>query len=164
MKKSPKNRLHIETGDVWTEYTGTREDLIASGIASQDMFPRGRKQVSSHFGQTLTESWIVSRLREERFIVTIMHERDQAANRALPWDPVGYKDKLLRHAAGAFDYMVLQAASGDVEKEKFGRATHRLSEKDRQRLSALREQALHIIRQARVERGERHLRVVDSEE
>lgn len=161
MKKPLKNRLHIEEGDVWTEYTGSREDLIAGGIATPGMFPEGRKQVNSHFGETLTENWIVSRLREERFIVTVMHDRNSGRDRSLPWDPVAFKDKLLRHTAGAFDYMVLQAASGDVEKEKFGTITHRLSEKDRHRLSALREQALQIIRQARVERGDRHLYIVD---
>jgi hypothetical protein len=163
MKKNCKNRLHVEEGDVWTEYTGTREDLIAGGIATPDMFPKGRKQVSSHFGETLTENWIVSRLREERFIVTLMHDRDVGRDPSRPWNPVAFKDKLLRHTAGAFDYMVLQAAAGDVEKEKFGRVTHKLSEKDRQRLLALREQALHIIRQARVERGERYLRIVDAD-
>lgn len=164
MNKILQNRLDIEEGEIWTEYTGTREELIAGEVATRDMFPGDGKRVKSHIGDTIAGNWIVSRLREERFTVTLMHERKPGGKQALPWDPVSYKDTLLRHTAGAFDYLVLQAASGDVELGKYGSVTHRLSDKDQQKLSALREYALHVIRQARVERGKRHLSIVPGRE
>jgi hypothetical protein len=163
MNKNPKTRLEIEKGVIWTEYTGTREALIAEGVATSDMFPIGRKTINSHLGNDVTEGWRVTRLREERFRVTIMHERAARPDAPAPWDPLTFKQKLLRHAAGALDYMILQPAAGDTEKEKYGTATHRLNVKDRQKLLALREQLIHAINQATVERvdGRPRLRLLE---
>ena len=152
MNKNPKTRLEIEKGVIWTEYTGTREALIAEGVATPDMFPSGRKTISSHLGSDVTEGWRVTRIREERYKVTLMHEPAARSETLAPWDPLTFKQKLLRHAAGALDYMILQPAAGDSEREKYGTATHRLNVKDRQKLLALREQLMHAINHATVER------------
>ena len=154
MNENPKTRLEIEKGVIWTEYTGTREALIAEGVATPDMFPSGRKTINSHIGKDVTDGWRVTRLREERFKVTIMHEQATRPDMPAPWDPLTFKQKLLRHAAGALDYMVLQPAAGDTERAKHGTATHRLNRRDRQKLLALREQLIHTINHATVERAD----------
>ena len=154
MDNNSRTRLEIEKGVIWTEYTGTREALIAEGVATPDMFPSGRNTTNSHFGKDVTEGWRVTRVREERFKVTIMHDRMGQTDAPAPWDPLKFKQKLLRHAAGALDYLILQPAAGDTERHKYGKATHRLNLKDRKKLLALREQLIHTINQATVERAD----------
>ena len=152
--------IEVEGNAYWTAYTGTRADLVAAGIATEEAFPVWPKRKRLHIGRDVPrEQWFSIRyIKGGRY--RVQFDRPMPPDPA-PWNPTKYRDEMATWIGSAFD-AAIRDARGSIEAEIYGRPTHQLAARDLQQLKALREQALHLIHRASVERagGERRLRIV----
>lgn len=51
--------IQFASDSSWLKYTGDRDDLIAEGLATPDMFPEGRKRVRRDGESSYSSSWEV---------------------------------------------------------------------------------------------------------
>jgi len=66
-----------------TTYTGTREQLISSGIAKPDQFPEGRKRLKWDYSK-FPDTWEVRKLKGGIFSINKGHEHQYAAPKKPP--------------------------------------------------------------------------------
>ena len=137
----------------WTAYTGTQADLVAAGIAPAELFPIWPKRRYDNYSPDTPRDQMISiqRMKGARFRVTLDRPLPPEALPPAPWDPVAFRSSMARWIGSAFE-VAIKDARGLAEAEVYGRATHRMAEKDVQRLRALRDHAVSAILQAPVER------------
>lgn len=65
-------------------FTGARQDLIAAGVASAAMFPRGRRRMIFHIGRHVPRSqhYATRRRPDGLFEVAIYHDAKPLAHKA----------------------------------------------------------------------------------
>lgn len=147
--------VEIESERIYTEFTGSREALIAGGFATEAMFPEGRKRTKRLLGPG--GSWDLKfdtkYLKGGRWTVRRWHEAKEAPRRPIPWDPEKYRAGLLVGARAALQIFVVDIANGESEHKAYGQSTHQLNDTDQQKVAALAEQIVEVIRHAVIERG-----------
>jgi hypothetical protein len=107
-----RSRIEIERREVYDTFSGTREDLIAAGIASEAMFPEWPKRVLWDYqvqGDGQPPGWKVQRIKGGRFVVTRWHELRRTP---APWDPDDFRVSVGNAAIWATDRL-LEFCQGD---------------------------------------------------
>lgn len=148
-----ENRIEIEYGEFCTVYTGTREDLIAAGVADKAMFPSGRNQAISNLRPEvpLNRRWITRDIKHGRFEICQWHERRSLPRPPASWNPQAFRENVTRCADASLQALI-QKIAGDIEAEDHdGIATHRFADADQQRIRQLHAQLIDVIRNARIE-------------
>ncbi len=144
-------RFVVSETETFTIYEGSREDLIAEGVATASMFPEGRKRVKDRLGPDIPkrENWITRRLKGNRYRLIRYHEYREPPREPIPWSPGRFKSRVA-HSADMYLDLVQNEARGGIEGELYGRRTHRICREDLDRIRSLSHQLVDAILQARV--------------
>jgi hypothetical protein len=122
---SKRSELRIDSCPLYLCAVGTREELIAEGLCTQDQFPEGRKRVACAPGG----AWMLQRLKGAAWQFTRRHDEPQPArrDRGPEYDsPEAWRDKqhdIIRRLA----YVALGFADGSYEAHTYGGTSLRLS-------------------------------------
>jgi hypothetical protein len=110
------SKLEIERQDCYTRYTGTREDLIAEGVASDDMFLEWSRRTKKQFspGMVGEPAWKVAYKKGSRFAVTLWHADRESPLEPAPWNPADFKRGLSLQAGVMMNFFI-QDATGRHE-------------------------------------------------
>ncbi len=153
--KCVRNRLEIEKSEFCTRYTGTKEELIAAGVAGGVTFPVWPKRTTRNcFRDTPQDQrYGITYRKGGRFTLKRWHDPKESRKEPAPWDPAAFKVSLLGYGR-VFSLFLLDQASGACEHFKCGnsKATHRLSAADLDKLRALQCQITNVINKATIER------------
>lgn len=153
--------IEKEESSSWTRYTGTKEKLIAAGVATEDMFPIWPKRVKDNYGPdtTLEDKYSTKYIKGGRYQLRRYHEYRELPKRPPAWNPATFRAELQRQA-GAFLGMLIDESVGRFEQSAYGRCVHRLSEQDVTDLRQMREVFMNRIAKSRVVPGPGVLRCV----
>lgn len=132
-----------------TEYTGSKADLIASGVAREDMFPIGRKRVlNQRYGNADFKDyhvWSTRRVKGGLFKVKVWRIKEREQPRPAPWkDEADFRQGVLETAEIMLATLVSQA-SGELEKKNSGTISYRYSLASLQRLAELSEEIAGLL-------------------
>lgn len=80
-------QIHVKDPNTsLTEYTGLREEMVASNVATDAMFPNGRKNKAYGGGDTSRDHWIMGRIRGGKFRLRMWRSKDNT-----PAEPAPYR-------------------------------------------------------------------------
>lgn len=146
--------VEIASKRCYTTYTGTKEALIAGGFAIESMFPEGRKRNKYHLGRDIPEEqqYTMEYRKGGVFVLQRWHEPEEPPKVPTPWNPEEFRTSLLAGAHAALNVFLIVVASGESERSTYGSPTHRLSQKDQDKLANLADQVLAVIANAEIER------------
>ncbi len=137
-----------------TEHTGGKAELIAAGVASDAMFPAGRKRIryaaESERSFHGYHSWKTYRVKGGKFLVRVVRRRE-APQRPAPWRT---EAEFRQHAAvlaAAMSATLLQRVSGEAEKDGGDAIGYRYSRDCLQRLAALFEETETLLAGGEIE-------------
>src|SRR5680860_243416 len=146
--------IQTEESPFSTTYTGTREHLVAAGVATADMFPPWPKRKKWSGSDLPTEvSWHTQYVKGGRYCVARGHEYRKPPP---AWNPATYRAGLRRQVE-IFMGILIDGAAGQIERDVYGRCVHRLADKDIAALRQLREMLLASLAKSVVKPGLRGL-------
>lgn len=127
-----------------TRYTGTREDLIAAGYATLDMFPEGRKRTKYNLGSDLPDDlqFATHYVKGGRWEVRRWHAPREERE---AWNPDAFRNNTRATAAAVFAVLI-----GTIKHGK----THRFTPVDQERIDRGFRDLLDVFAQAEVVRPE----------
>jgi hypothetical protein len=129
MKRTPKGATapqFVVISDLpgVTIFIGTREQLIALGVARPEEFPEGKKRLKWDYSMknSISEGWSIRKIKGGRFEVKKSHEMRGPVAKTVPWLEV----PLERNKAGYFDWSLYGV--DDIEELKHGSSYSALAE------------------------------------
>ena len=99
-----------------TEYVGARDDLVAEGMATEAMFPAGRK-FKTWGGSTIFNQWDITRIRGGKFRLKIWRPKDDKPAEPMPHraeNEAVFREEALLCSGAVLKTLIEQIAQDDA--------------------------------------------------
>lgn len=90
-------------------YTGTREQLIALGVARPEQFPEGRKRLKWDYSNLPEKGWSITKLKGGIFELREEHGRYRSGKNYRDDETVYFEVKLKKNEAGYTPWVIIGA-------------------------------------------------------
>lgn len=134
----------------FTEYVGTKEQLISLGIAKDSQFPEGKKRVKGSYW----DGWRARKIKGGKFLFHVHHpyRAPKEPKGAEYSSPAAFKDSLAYMADFASIFLdgVISKARGEEEHYKHGEITIRLDDQSIEAIVLAKARFVNAVRAAKV--------------
>jgi hypothetical protein len=154
--------IEIIRGNVgtWTEYIGSKEQLIEAAFADESYFPEGKKRIKYSPGQL---GWVIKKIKAGRFMLRKYHEygAPPKSKDEMYSSPALFKDRVM-YTLNSYLGVTMRDLSGKYEFSEWGETTIWIEEQSMQDVLAAGARLVEAIRTAKVtcRRKEPHLSIV----
>jgi len=138
-----------------TEYTGSKSELISSGIAIEDMFPSGRKRnrySASEAGFNDYHAWATHRINGGKFKVKVWRRKERQLSKPEPWKNEADFRQHVISLAESMSEALIDLANGETDKHhEKGTISYRYNKASLQQLAKLSEEISRILSGGEIE-------------